>query len=183
MATTGTDLSQAAAAFIDAFNRADWEAFRGFTAPDCMYTETGTGRRVEGADAYVELCQGWKAAFPDVTGDVRNAIAHDDTVAMEIVWEGTHTGRLETPGGTIEATGNRIHVEAADWVRFVDGRAAETHHYLDVLMLLQQIGDARTRAIGGRRRRAATIALPPCVPTRATCARPAAGSPGSAPQR
>ena len=140
MATTGTDLTQLAAAFIDAFNRADWEAFRGFTAPGCIYTETGTGRRVEGADPYIELCQGWKAAFPDVTGDIRNAIASNDTVAMEIVWEGTHTGPLPTPDGTIEPTGKRIHIEASDWIRFADGRAEETHHYLDVLMLLQQIG-------------------------------------------
>jgi steroid delta-isomerase-like uncharacterized protein len=140
MATAGTDLTQAAAAFIDAFNRADWEAFRGFTAPDTVYTETGTGRRVEGADAYVELCQGWKAAFPDVAGTIRTAIASGDVVAQEIVWEGTHTGPLQTPDGVIEATGNRISIQASNWIRFAGGRAQETHHYLDVLALLQQIG-------------------------------------------
>jgi steroid delta-isomerase-like uncharacterized protein len=140
MATDGTDLTQAAAAFIDAFNRADWEAFRGFTAPDTVYTETGTGRRVEGADAYVELCQGWKAAFPDVAGTIRTAIASGDVVAQEIVWEGTHTGPLQTPDGVIEATGNRISIQASNWIRFAGDRAQETHHYLDVLALLQQIG-------------------------------------------
>jgi steroid delta-isomerase-like uncharacterized protein len=140
MTTTGTDPTQTAAAFIDAFNRADWDAFRGFTTPDVVYTETGTGRRVEGADAYIQLCQGWKAAFPDVTGDILSAIASNDTVAMEIVWQGTHTGPLQTPHGTIEATGNRIRIEASNWIRFAGGRAEEIHHYLDVLMLLQQIG-------------------------------------------
>ena len=139
MATTGRDLTQTAATFIDAFNRADWEAFRGAIAPDVVYTETGTGRRVEGADAYVELCQGWKAAFPDAVGTIRSAIASGDIVAQEIVWEGTHSGALQTPAGVIEATGNRITVEAATWIRYAGDRVQQVHHYLDVLALLQQI--------------------------------------------
>jgi steroid delta-isomerase-like uncharacterized protein len=139
MATTGTDLTQRAATFIDAFNRADWDAFRGAIAPDAVYTETGTGRRIEGADAYVELCRGWRAAFPDVVGTIRSAIASGDIVAQEIVWEGTHTGALQTPAGVIEATGNRISVEAATWIRYAGDRARQVHHYLDVLTLLQQV--------------------------------------------
>jgi steroid delta-isomerase-like uncharacterized protein len=140
MATAGTDLTQLATSFIDAFNRADWEAFRGFTTADTVYTETGTGRRVEGPDAYVELCQAWKAAFPDVRGTIDTAIASGDLVAMEIVWEGTHTGALQTPDAVIQPTGNRISVPAANWVRFAGDHAKEVHHYLDVLALLQQIG-------------------------------------------
>ena len=140
MATAGTDLTQAAAAFIDAFNRADWEAFRGYIAPDTVYTETGTGRRVEGADAYLELCQGWKDAIPDVSGIIRQALASGDTVAQEILWEGTHTGALQTPDGVIEPTGNRIRVDAATWIRFAGDHAQEVHHHLDVLTLMHQIG-------------------------------------------
>jgi steroid delta-isomerase-like uncharacterized protein len=140
MATAGTDLTEVAAAFIEAFNRADWDAFRGFTTADTVYTETGTGRRVEGADAYIELCQAWKLAFPDVKGTIGNTIASGDLVAMEIVWEGTHTGVLQTPNGVIEPTGNRISIPASNWIRFAGDRAKETHHYLDVLALLQQIG-------------------------------------------
>jgi ketosteroid isomerase-like protein len=56
------DLTQVAADLIDAFNEADWERFRAVLSPDAVYAETGTGRRVEGADAYVQLCQGWKDA-------------------------------------------------------------------------------------------------------------------------
>jgi steroid delta-isomerase-like uncharacterized protein len=140
MATASTDLTQVASAFIDAFNRADWDAFRGFTTADTVYTETGTGRRVEGPDAYVELCRAWKTAFPDVTGTISTAIADRDVVAMEIVWEGTHTGPLQTPDGTIQPTGKRISVPASNWVRFDGDHAREVHHYLDVLALMQQIG-------------------------------------------
>ena len=58
MGQADIDLTQAATELIDAFNEADWGHFRGLLAPDAVYAETGTGRRVEGADAYVTLCQG-----------------------------------------------------------------------------------------------------------------------------
>jgi hypothetical protein len=45
-----------------------WPRFRRLLAPDLVYQETGTKRRVSGLDAYVELCQGWREA--DLT-DVR----------------------------------------------------------------------------------------------------------------
>ena len=140
MTEAGVDLTQASADLIDAFNEADWERFRGVLSPDAVYTETGTGRRVEGADAYVALCQGWKVALPDVRGTIRGAIAAEDLVAQEILWEGTHTGPMETPGGTLPPSGAQISVEASLWVRFHGDKAREVHHYLDVLSLLQQIG-------------------------------------------
>jgi steroid delta-isomerase-like uncharacterized protein len=139
MATTGTGLTQAAAAFIDAYNRADWEAFRASITPDVAYTETGTGRHVDGADAFVELCEDWKAAFPDAAGTIRSAITSGDAVAQEVVWEGTHTGPMQTAEGIIEGTGNRVHVAAVMWYRYDGDRAREVHHYLDALGLLRQV--------------------------------------------
>ena len=140
MTGAGFDVTEASADLIDAFNQADWERFRGVLSPDTVYTETGTGRRVEGADAYVRLCQGWKVALPDVRGTIRGAIATEDQVAQEILWEGTHTGPMETPAGTLPPSGAQISVEASLWIRFHGDKAREVHHYLDVLSLLQQIG-------------------------------------------
>ncbi len=140
MTEAGVDLTQASADLIDAFNEADWGRFRGVLSPDTVYAETGTGRRVEGAEAYVTLCQGWKVALPDVRGTIRGAIATEDQVAQEILWEGTHTGPMETPGGTLPPSGAQISVEASLWIRFDGDKAREVHHYLDVLSLLQQIG-------------------------------------------
>jgi steroid delta-isomerase-like uncharacterized protein len=140
MAGSGADLAQAATDLIGAFNEADWERFRGLLAPDAVYAETGTGRRVEGADAYLQLVQAWKDAFPDATGTVNQTIVSGDTVAQEVRWDGTHTGPMQTPAGTLEPTGRRISTEASLWSRFEDGLVREVHHYLDVMMLLLQIG-------------------------------------------
>jgi steroid delta-isomerase-like uncharacterized protein len=125
---------------IDAFNEADWDKLQEHLAREVLYTETGTGRRVEGADAYLQLCQGWKEAFPDARGTVTNAAAGDGTAVLEIRWDGTHTGPLDTAAGTVPPSGNRIAVDASFWTRDDGDTIQEIHHHLDVLALLQQIG-------------------------------------------
>jgi steroid delta-isomerase-like uncharacterized protein len=140
MSHTATDINQAAADLVHAFNDAEWDRFRHGLTPDAVYNETGTGRRAEGADAYLALCQGWKEAMPDVSGTIRKSLAADGTVAQEILWEGTHTGPLQTPAGTIEATGNRVSTLGTLWVTFKSDKAHEVTHHLDVLTILQQVG-------------------------------------------
>ena len=140
MAHTATDITQAAADLIHAFNEADWYRYRTRFTSDVVYTETGTGRRVDGADAYVELSQGWKEAFPDVSGTIRRAVASDGTVAQDVLWEGTHTGPLQTPTGTIEPTGNRVTIPGTMWYAFDGDKARQIDHHLDVLAILQQVG-------------------------------------------
>ena len=125
---------------IDAFNEGDWDRLEEHLARDVLYTETGTGRRVEGAAAYLDLCRGWKEAFPDVTGTVTNAATGDDNAVLEIRWDATHTGPLETPAGVVPASGKRIAVDASFWTRDEGDSIQEIHHHLDVLALLQQIG-------------------------------------------
>jgi steroid delta-isomerase-like uncharacterized protein len=141
MAQTGTDITQAATDLINAFNQGDWDRFRGMLTADVVYAETGTGRRVEGADAYLELAKGWKEALPDVSGTIQTTLAGDGTVAQEILWEGTHTGPMQTPaGGTLEASGKRVSVLGTVWLSFEADKVREVHHHLDVLTMLQQIG-------------------------------------------
>jgi steroid delta-isomerase-like uncharacterized protein len=140
MAQTGTDLARTVEELLDAYNQSDWDRIRAIVAPDLVYIETGSGRRIEGVDAYIQTLETWKRAFPDTSGTIRAILAGDDTVAEEIRWEGTHTGPLETPNGTIEATNKRIATDASAWTRFDGERVREIHHYLDVPSLLQQIG-------------------------------------------
>ncbi len=135
---------------IDAFNSADWQRFRGMLADDVVYEEAGTQRRIQGADAYVQLCQGWKQAFPDVIGTIHSAASSGSIVAQEITWEGTHTGPLEAPGGTIPATGTRVVVPASFWVTFQGEQVKEVHHYLDAMSLLQQLGVMPAPGQGGQ---------------------------------
>ena len=132
--------TEMATRMLEAFNDADWDAFRAEVSDDVVYVESGTGRRIEGADAYLALCEGWKQALPDVRGTVRRAVEGDGVVAQEVTWTGTHDGPLPTPNGDIPATGRPVSVEATLWVDARDGTVSEVHHHLDVMALLAQIG-------------------------------------------
>ena len=124
---------------LDAFNDADWDAFLAGVADDVVYVESGTGRRIEGAEQYLALCQGWRAALPDVHGTVLRSLEGDGVVAQEIAWMGTHDGPLPTPNGDIPATGRPVSLEATLWVQTRGDVVAEVHHHLDVMALMAQI--------------------------------------------
>ena len=124
---------------IEAFNNGDWDAVRAAFTPNATYNEVGTGRLITGADGIVEALQGWKTAFPDVRGTVTNAFASGDQVSLEISWKGTHTGPLETPSGTIEASGKSQTTPALMTVIIEGDKIAEQRHYFDMMTLLSQI--------------------------------------------
>jgi steroid delta-isomerase-like uncharacterized protein len=134
------DPTKVAESLIDAFNRGDWDNLRSIVAENIVYQETGTGRRIQGVDAYLQLCQGWKQTFADVAGTVHSTVASGDTVAQELTWEGTHTGPLVGPLGTLPPTGRRAPVPATMWYTIEDGSVREIHHHLDLLTLLQALG-------------------------------------------
>ena len=140
MSAPATDLGRATADLIDAFNVADWDRMRGHLSGDVAYSETGTGRHVEGADAYLDLCHGWREAFPDVVGTITDSAAGEGLAVLQIRWQGTHTGPLETPAGPVLPSGNRVMADASFWARFEGDRIHDMRHHLDVLTLLQQIG-------------------------------------------
>ena len=143
MTTTDTKSQQAlqiGQALLEAFNDADWPRFRERLAPDVVYEETGTGRRLEGAEAYMAALEGWKRAIPDARCTIRQSIASGDTAMFELVWEGIHSGPLESPGGASPASGKQIYVQAAFASTVQGDKVTSVRHYLDVLTLLQQIG-------------------------------------------
>ena len=127
---------------IEAFNAGDWQRVKATLAPDSVYDEVGTQRRLQGADEIVQALQGWKQAMPDAKGTITNAIASGNTVTLEITWEGTQTGPLMGPGGSLPASGKR-QVTRAAWIATIQGdKIKESHHYFDMMSLLQQIGAA-----------------------------------------
>ncbi len=134
------DLTKISRDYIEAFNAAKWDRFKEMVTGNSLYIEAGTQRRIQGADAIVAALQGWKRAFPDANGKVTNAISTGSNVVLEITWEGTHTGPLEGPSGTIAATGKRQVTPAAMVILFDGDKIKESRHYFDMMTLLQQIG-------------------------------------------
>jgi steroid delta-isomerase-like uncharacterized protein len=128
---------------LDAFNRADWAGLKGTLASDSVYDEHGTQRHVEGPDAIVEVFKAWKTAMPDVTGTVSNVLSNGDSVALELTWEGTQTGALDTPSGPIAASGKHQKTPGMWSIDVKEGKVKSSRQYFDMLTFLQQIGAAR----------------------------------------
>ena len=140
MASQQEDRSRRAEEVVEAYNNGDWERFRASHAPDVVYEEVGTGQRAEGMDEYMQLLEGWQQAIPDGAATIRRTVQSGDTVVMELVWKGTQTGDLQTPGGTVPASGRQIEVEATMWSDFEGDQVRKTRHYVDIMTMLQQLG-------------------------------------------
>jgi steroid delta-isomerase-like uncharacterized protein len=134
------DLIQTARDTIGAFEKDDWTGLKRTITDDVVYNEYGTQRRVQGAEALVEAWRGWKAAFPDTKAKISDSFASGNRVTLEITWEGTQTGALPTPSGSIPASGKRHSTPSAFVLTFEGDKIKEGHMYFDMATLLQQIG-------------------------------------------
>jgi steroid delta-isomerase-like uncharacterized protein len=134
-------LTEAAKALITAYNDKNWDRVKAGITPDFLYEEVATARRIEGADQTVTAWKGWAQAFPDSKASFdRTHVAGNDTVVLELTWRGTHQGPLETPAGSIPATGKKIEIRAVAIIELKGEKARTQRHFFDMATLLQQLG-------------------------------------------
>lgn len=133
-------LIDATKATVLAYNEKNWDAIRGSIAADFTYDEVGTRRRVQGVEETIALWQGWAKAFSDSRATIHSALASGNTVVLELTWQGTHNGPLETPAGPLAATGKRIEIRACQVTELANGKPKLQRHYFDMATLLQQVG-------------------------------------------
>jgi predicted ester cyclase len=119
----------------------EWDRLGEVMHPTTEFVMPGASLR--GPEEFKALCQSWWSAFPDLKHTVMAEIETGDTYACELRMKGTHTGTMRTPGGDIPATGKRIDMGSADYVRFKDGKIASWHAYPDMMGLMAQLGQGR----------------------------------------
>ncbi len=137
---TEQELIQAARGVVEAFNASDWEGCKAAMTSDSVYDEAATGRLLQGVEEIIPCWQGWKEAMPDVKGTVTSVCASDNTVFIEVTWQGTHTGPLQGPSGTVPATGKEQTTRAGWVLDFDGGKVKKSRHYFDMLSFMQQLG-------------------------------------------
>lgn len=140
------DLLEIARGSVDAFNDRDWDRLGGQLAPNAVYDEVGTGRRLTGRDEILGVMKGWTRAFPDVKGTVESAIASKDRAVIEVTYRGTHKGELPTPTGPVAPSGERMVTRCVQLIHVADGLIKENRNYFDMLNMLQGIGAIPTAA-------------------------------------
>ncbi|HTC24898.1 MAG TPA: ester cyclase [Gemmatimonadales bacterium] len=139
-AASPQQLIDAAKKLTLAYNEKNWNAIRANITPNFVYDEVPTRRNAQGADQTIALWQGWAKAFPDSRATIHSGIASGTTVVLELTWQGTHNGPLETPNGPLAPTGKRIEVRACQVTEMAGEKAKAQRHYFDMATLLQQLG-------------------------------------------
>ena len=123
-----------------AYNAKDWDRARAALAPEVVYEEVGTHRKIKGVDDVLTAWKGWATAIPDSRASFQSELVSGNTAVLEITWTGTHDGPLQTPNGEIPATGKKIELRAIQVVDVANDRVKSVRQYFDMGTLLQQIG-------------------------------------------
>lgn len=125
---------------IIAYNEKDWDRARAALAPEVVYDEVGTHRKLKGVDDVLTAWKGWATAIPDSRATFHSETVSGNTAVLEITWKGTHSGPLNTGAREIPATGKKIELRAIQVVDVGDDRVKSVRQYFDMGTLLQQIG-------------------------------------------
>ena len=124
---------------IKLVNARDLEGYLSNQQPDVEFALPG-GITLRGRDEVGEYTKAMWRAFPDATLAFGEQILAEDAAATAVVFSGTHTGPMTTPGGSLPLTGRHVNVHSVSMLRFEDGRVASEHVYFDQLDLLSQLG-------------------------------------------
>jgi ketosteroid isomerase-like protein len=79
-------------------------------------------------------------AFPDMHRELHRFYVDGDTVIVQLHLQGTHTGPLELPSGTVPPTGKRMDAPCCDVFELVDGKIKRFDCYPSGTVALTQLG-------------------------------------------
>jgi steroid delta-isomerase-like uncharacterized protein len=120
-------------------SRRDLAGLSDFIADDMVEHEEFAGfpSTKQGA---LEMFKAMFEAFPDFEMSLDDMIAEGDKVFVRATMKGTHQGEFLG----IPATGQKISVPIADFLRFKDGKVVEHWGVTDTGALMQQLGVVET---------------------------------------
>ena len=119
-------------------NSGDLDTAGSVFAEDCENTSPyGT---LKGIDAFRQMGEAFRAAAPDNRLEALHTWEAGDTVIVEGVYTGTHTGPLAGPGGVIPATGRSFSLPYVDIFQARDGKFVSHRIYWDNATFLAQLG-------------------------------------------
>lgn len=93
-----------------------------------------------GRAAVVEYWERFFTAFPDLRVHDEFKAENGDTAINEWSISGTNSGPMETPEGTIPATGKRVSVRGCDALTVRNGLIESHRAYYDQLGFMSQLG-------------------------------------------
>ncbi len=123
------------------FSRGDLASCGELVTDDIEVVLHPMGQTFRGREEFLQFMQLFHTAFPDIAITHTNLVVEGDQVAVEFIWNGTHTGPLMSPGGAIAPTGKRVERSpVAEFMKLRNGKVARIANYQDMASWMRQLG-------------------------------------------
>jgi len=132
------DVLNVAMKMPQSFAAGDWSTFATILTEET--TLESPVMQAQGPQQILQYFQGLKSAFPDMSGQVVNAMATGNTAAIELRSEGTHTEPMHTRRGTLPPTGKRVVIKLAFFYEISNGKIISIREYFDPAGFMAQLG-------------------------------------------
>jgi ketosteroid isomerase-like protein len=122
--------------------RMDLEGWKAGFTDDGTFTDQSVGVTYKGLDLDYPVRQ-YGTAFADMHRELYDLWTVGNTVIVRLALQGTHTGPLATPFGTIAPTGNKMDAPCADIFDLEGGKIKRFDCYPEGSVILTQLGVIR----------------------------------------
>jgi ketosteroid isomerase-like protein len=120
--------------------RMDLEAWRACFVDGGIFVDNSIGVTYSKREDLDYPVRQYGTAFGDMHRELYNFWTVGNTVLVRLALQGTHTGPLETPFGTIPSTGNKMDAPCADIFELQDGKIKKFDCYPEGSVILTQLG-------------------------------------------
>jgi ketosteroid isomerase-like protein len=119
--------------------RMDLEGWKSCFADGGVFTDNSIAVNYEGDDLDYPVRQ-YGTAFADMHLELYRFCTVGDTLVVRLALQGTHTGPLEMPFGTLPPTGMKMDAPCADIFELEDGKIKRFDCYPEGSVILTQLG-------------------------------------------
>ncbi len=135
-----TETKDTAARFVTAFNAHDEKTLNELHASDVSSSARQAASRPPTRTRQRPTATRWLKGFPNGKMTVRNEIVSAPWIVQEVTMEGTNTGPLEGPIGTIQPTHKHVVGKGVQVLKIENGKITEARIYFDMVDQLTQLG-------------------------------------------
>ena len=120
--------------------RMDLDGWKSLFAEDGIFIDESVGITYRGPSELDYPVKNYGTAFADMHRELYNLSVIGDTVIVRLALQGTHTGPLETPFGTIRPTGKKMDAPCADIFELENGKIKKFDCFPEGSVILTQLG-------------------------------------------
>lgn len=120
--------------------RMDLATWSSLFTDDGIFTDQSVRITYRGPKELQYPVRNYGTAFGDMHRELYDVWTVDDTVIVRLALQGTHTGPLETPFGTIPPTGKTMDAPCADIFELENGKIKRFDCFPEGSVILTQLG-------------------------------------------